>query len=127
MRHAARHPLRHRIACAFRAAAALFVLAALLAPVAAAGAVLADDLRDLADGATGLADNPDTPGPDLYAPIPWGDDIPDMPSLVALDVPISAAPFVGGVPVSTPVPELAASAPRMAREARVTSRGPPAA
>jgi hypothetical protein len=74
-----------------RTAAALLT-AALLAPVLGAGAVLADDLRDLAADNTGLADNPDTPGPDLYAPRGWGADIPDMPSLLVLDTPADAAP-----------------------------------
>src|SRR5664279_6355023 len=80
-----RHLSRMRQSAARTAAA--FLTAALLAPVLGAGAVLADDLRDMAAGNTGLADDPETPGPDLYAPRVWGTDIPDMPSLVVLDAP----------------------------------------
>src|SRR5450830_450578 len=80
--------------------AAAFLIAALLAPVLGAGAVLADDLRDMVAGNTGLADDPETPGPDLYAPRGWGADIPDMPSLVVLDAPatetLSEAPLAVG-------------------------------
>jgi hypothetical protein len=68
--------------------ACLLVLA-YLAPVVGAGAVLADDLRDVAALSTGLADNPDTPGPDLMHPRDWGRDIPDMPSLVVAGTPSS--------------------------------------
>ncbi len=105
---------------------ALLLVGALLAPVAGAGAVLADDLRDMAEGSTGLADNPATPGPDLYAPRVWGTDIPDMPSLVVLDAPIDAPPLRAPLasarsadaprPVAAPVPS--------ARP--VSVRGPPA-
>src|SRR5450830_2148042 len=80
------HRLSRMRQSAARSAAA-FLLATLLAPVFGAGAVLADDLRDMAAGDTGLADNPETPGPDLYAPRVWGTDIPDMPSLIVLDAP----------------------------------------
>jgi hypothetical protein len=110
---------------AARSAAAL-LLAALLAPVLGAGAVLADDLRDMAAGNTGLADNPDTPGPDLYAPRPWGDDIPDMPSLLVLDAPADAAPAAAPRPVATAPAahrDLASCAPA---PRGIAARGPPA-
>jgi len=106
-------------------AAAAFLTAALLAPVLGAGAVLADDLRDMAAGNTGLADNPDTPGPDLYAPRVWGTDIPDMPSLIVLDAPADFSwpvqPGEGG--------RLPASGhdliPRCSRSRDLSTRGPP--
>ncbi len=99
------------------------LVAALLAPVAGAGAGLCDQLRDLA----GPTDNPDTPGPDFYGVTHWGDDIPDLPAPSALDVPLAAALLGSGVPISAPVPEQAASAPRTTRETELASRGPPAA
>ncbi len=99
------------------------LVAALLAPVAGAGAGLCDALRDMA----GPTDNPQTPGPDVYGVTAWGDDIPDLPAPSALDVPLSRATLDGGVPLSAPVPEQAASAPRTARENELASRGPPAA
>jgi hypothetical protein len=106
-------------------AAATFLLVALLAPVLGAGAVLADDLRDMAAGNTGLADDPETPGPDLYAPRVWGTDIPDMPSLVVLDAPaaetLPEAPRATG-PLSPATRDVAAPALR-ARE--ISARGPP--
>jgi hypothetical protein len=104
----------------------VILVAAFLAPVLGAGAVLADDLRDLAAGNTGLADNPETPGPDLYAPRAWGGDIPDMPSLLVLDTPIDAAPADVPRPVAqAPVPrrDLAPCSPA-ARP--LSARGPPA-
>ncbi len=110
---------------AARLAAALLV-AAFLAPVLGAGAVLADDLRDLAAGNTGLADDPDTPGPDLYAPRAWGADIPDMPSLLVLDTPVDAAPADAPRPIA-PAPvvhrDLAPCAPA---PRGIAARGPPA-
>lgn len=109
---------------AARSAAALLA-AALLAPIFGAGAVLADDLRDMFAGDTGLADNPETPGPDLYAPRPWGADIPDMPSLVVLDAPGDAArsetPRIAGTIILT-ARDLA---PRTARAREIAARGPP--
>ena len=118
-----RHLSRMRQSAA-RAAAA-FLTAALLAPILGAGAVLADDLRDMAAGNTGLADNPETPGPDLYAPRVWGTDIPDMPSLIVLDAPADVAwqhePAEGG--------SLPASGhdltPRPSRSRDLSTRGPP--
>ncbi|HTS03152.1 MAG TPA: hypothetical protein VMN04_11550 [Thermoanaerobaculia bacterium] len=110
---------------AARSATALLV-AALLAPVFGAGAVLADDLRDMAAGNTGLADNPETPGPDLYAPRIWGTDIPDMPSLLVLDAP--ADPAIPDVPRpvahAPAVPR--ALAPCAPAPRSITARGPPA-
>jgi hypothetical protein len=108
-----------------RLAAALLV-AAFLAPVLGAGAVLADDLRDLAAGNTGLADDPTTPGPDLYAPRTWGADIPDMPSLLVLDAPVDTAPEDAPRPI--------AQAPSAHRDLAtcnpaprgIAARGPPA-
>ena len=106
-------------------AAAAFLLAALLAPVLGAGAVLADDLRDMVKDNTGLADDPETPGPDLYAPRVWGTDIPDMPSLIVLDAPaaetVAEAPRAAGM-LSPAMRDLAPRAPR-ARE--ISARGPP--
>jgi hypothetical protein len=106
-------------------AAATFLLAALLAPVFGAGAVLADDLRDMFAGNTGLADDPETPGPDLYPARNWGADIPDMPSLVVLDAPasetLSERPRAAGT-LSQATKDLAPCAPR-ARE--ISARGPP--
>ena len=105
--------------------AAAFLTAALLAPVLGAGAVLADDLRDMAAGNTGLADDPETPGPDLYAPRVWGTDIPDMPSLVVLDAPatetLSETPQAAGT-LSTATRDLAPQAPR---SRAISARGPP--
>jgi hypothetical protein len=105
--------------------AAVVLLAALLAPVLGAGAVLADDLRDMAAGNTGLADDPETPGPDLYAPRVWGDGVPDMPSLLVLDAPAETAAGV--------VPSLVSTAPAARRDLAscapaphgITARGPP--
>jgi hypothetical protein len=106
--------------------AAAFLLAALLSPVFGAGAVLADDLRDLAAGNTGLADNPETPGPDLYTPRVWGTDIPDMPSLLVLDAPVDAAP----ADVPRPVAQAPAAhrdlAPCAPAPRSIAARGPPA-
>ena len=99
------------------------LVAALLAPVAGAGAGLCDALRDLA----GPTDNPETPGPDVYGVTNWDADIPDLPAPAALDVPLGLATLDGGVPLSSPVPEQAASAPRTARENELASRGPPSA
>lgn len=97
------------------------LVAALLAPVAGAGAGLCDALRDLA----GPTDNPETPGPDVYGVTTWGDDIPDLPAPSALDVPITAALLGRGVPLFSAVPEQAATAPRTPRESDLASRGPP--
>lgn len=110
---------------AARSAAALLA-AALLAPVFGAGAVLADDLRDLAADNTGLADNPDTPGPDLYAPRAWGSDIPDMPSLLVLDAPPDAAPADVSRPVSTTAAAQRDLAPCAPSPRGIAARGPPA-
>jgi hypothetical protein len=106
--------------------AAAHLVVALLAPVVGAGGVLADDLKDMAAGDTGLADNPDTPGPDLYAPLPWGSDIPDMPSLLDLDAPVDAPPVeapraVASVPAAEHDLAPCRPAPRLA-----AVRGPPA-
>jgi hypothetical protein len=105
--------------------AAAFLIAALLSPVVGAGAVLADDLRDMAADNTGLADNPETPGPDLYAPRVWGTDIPDMPSLIVLDAPADAAwrlePAEGG-PLLSSGHDLI---PRPSRPRDLSTRGPP--
>jgi hypothetical protein len=105
--------------------AAAFLLAALLAQVLGAGAVLADDLRDMAADNTGLADNPETPGPDLYAPRVWGTDIPDMPSLIVLDAPADAAwrlkPAYGS-PLIASGHDLI---PRPSRSRDLSTRGPP--
>lgn len=109
---------------AARSAAALLV-AALLSPVLGAGAVLADDLRDMVAGNTGLGDDPETPGPDLYAPRGYGADIPDMPSLVVLDAPaaesLSETPRAAGT-LSFAARDLAPEAPR-SRD--ISARGPP--
>jgi hypothetical protein len=106
-------------------AAAAFLLAALLAPVFGAGAVLADDLRDMVKDNTGLADDPETPGPDLYAPRVWGTDIPDMPSLIVLDAPaaetVAEAPRAAG----TLSPAMRDLAPRAPRAREISARGPP--
>jgi hypothetical protein len=106
-------------------AAAAFLTAALLAPVLGAGAVLADDLRDMAAGNTGLADNPETPGPDLYAPRVWGTDIPDMPSLIVFDAPADLAwrhEPAEGCPLPTSGHDLT---PRFSRSRDLSTRGPP--
>ena len=106
-------------------AAAAFLIAALLSPVLGAGAVLADDLRDMVKDNTGLADDPETPGPDLYAPRVWGTDIPDMPSLIVLDAPaaetLSEAPRAAG----TLSPVMRDLAPRALRAREISARGPP--
>jgi hypothetical protein len=115
-----------RIRRAIAGFATALLVAAFLAPVLGAGAVLADDLRDLAAGNTGLADDPNTPGPDLYAPRVWGADIPDMPSLLVLDTPVDAAPV--------DVPRPVAQAPAAHRDLAscspaprgIAARGPPA-
>ena len=109
---------------AARPAAALLA-AALLAPVLGAGAVLADDLKDLAAGNTGLADDPDTPGPDLYAPRPWGTDIPDMPPLLVLDAPADAVQADAPRPVA-PAPAVNGDlAPCAPAPRGIAARGPP--
>lgn len=110
---------------AARSAAALLV-AALLSPVFGAGAVLADDLRDLAAGNTGLADDPETPGPDLYAPRAWGGDIPDMPSLLVLDAPADAAPADTPRPVAAAPSAHRDLAPCAPAPRTIAARGPPA-
>jgi hypothetical protein len=109
---------------AARPAAALLI-AALLSPVLGAGAVLADDLRDMVKDNTGLADDPETPGPDLYAPRVWGTDIPDMPSLIVLDAP--AAKTLSEVPraAGTLSPATRDLAPCVLRAREISSRGPP--
>jgi hypothetical protein len=109
---------------AARPAAALLV-AALLAPVFGAGAVLADDLRDMAADSTGLADNPATPGPDLYAPRVWGTDIPDMPSLLVLDAPEEAALVQAPLPGAETVEPVRPFAVRAPSTRPVSVRGPP--
>jgi hypothetical protein len=105
--------------------AAAFLTAALLAPVLGGGAVLADDLRDMFANNTGLADDPETPGPDLYAPRGWGADIPDMPSLVVLDAPaaesLSETPLAAG----SLAPATRDIAPRAPRPRDISARGPP--
>lgn len=106
--------------------AALLLASALLAPVFGAGAVLADDLKDLAADNTGLADNPDTPGPDLYAPRPWGTDVPDMPSLLVLDAPADAAPADVPRPVAPAAAARGDLAPCAPAPREIASRGPPA-
>lgn len=110
---------------AARTAAALLV-AALLAPVLGAGAVLADDLRDLAAGNTGLADNPDTPGPDLYAPRDWGADIPVMPPLLVLDAPADAVLLEAPRPVAAVAAADRDLAPCAPTPRVIAARGPPA-
>ena len=109
---------------AARPAAALLV-AALLSPIFGAGAVLADDLRDLAADNTGLADNPETPGPDLYAPRHWGDDVPDMPSLLVLDAPSDAAPAAAPRPVAAAPSAHRDLAPCAPAPRGLAARGPP--
>ena len=105
--------------------AAAVVLFALLAPGIGAGAVLADDLHDMFAGNTGLADDPETPGPDLYPPRVWGADTPDMPSLVVLDAPadsaLSEAPCMEG----NLHPVARDHAPRAPRSREISARGPP--
>jgi hypothetical protein len=102
------------------------LIAALLAPVLGAGAVLADDLRDMAADSTGLADNPETPGPDLYAPRPWGNDIPDMPSLLVLDAPAEPAHADSLRPVALALTVSRDLAPCSPAPRGVSARGPPA-
>jgi hypothetical protein len=109
---------------AARFATALLV-AALLAPVFGAGAVLADDLRDMLAGDTGLADNPETPGPDLYAPRIWGTDIPDMPSLVVLDAPADCTHSENPRSVGALTPAARDLAPCTPRSREISARGPP--
>ncbi len=105
---------------------AAFLLAlALLAPVFGAGAVLADDLRDMAVGDTGLADDPATPGPDLYAPRPWGTDIPEMPSLLVLDAPEAVEGAPAPALLSPVVPARPDVAPCDPRPRAIAARGPP--
>jgi hypothetical protein len=106
-------------------AAAAFLLAALLAPVLGAGAVLAGDLRDMGAGNTGLADDPETPGPDLYAPREWGADIPDMPSLVVLDAPAAETLSETPRPAGTLSPAARDLAPQAPRPRDISARGPP--
>ena len=108
-----------------RRLATAVLVAALLAPVVEAGAVLADDLRDMAAGSTGLADDPDTPGPDLYAPRVWGTDIPDMPSLVVLDAPASSATLSFHLPLTEPCAEAPVSAAHLSTSREIAARGPP--
>ncbi len=110
---------------AARPAAALLV-AALLSPVFGAGAVLADDLKDLGANNTGLADDPETPGPDLYAPLPWGADVPDMPSLLVLDAPVSAAPADVPRPAAPALNADRDLAPCAPAPRGIAVRGPPA-
>jgi hypothetical protein len=100
---------------------------ALLAPVVEGGAVLADDLRDMLADSTGLADNPDTPGPDLYAPLHWDDGIPDMPSLIVLDEPTTALVFVSRPAAAARVHESLPSCPARVATREISNRGPPAA
>ncbi|MFI5197194.1 MAG: hypothetical protein ACHQJD_01120 [Thermoanaerobaculia bacterium] len=109
---------------AARSAAALLI-AALLSPVLGAGAVLADDLRDMVKDNTGLADDPETPGPDLYAPRVWGTDIPDMPSLVVLDAPAAETLSEEPRAVGTISPATRDLAPCTLRAREISSRGPP--
>ena len=105
---------------------ALLLTGALLAPVVGAGAVLADDLRDMAEGSTGLADNPETPGPDLYAPLAWGTDIPDMPSLIVLDAPHDFSVILAPLGVSQAPDAPRPAAASIPSACTVSVRGPPA-
>lgn len=105
--------------------AAALLVAALLAPIFGAGAVLADDLRDMAAGNTGLADNPETAGPDLFAPRLWGGDIPDMPSLLVLDAPSDAAPADAPRPVSAAPAAHRDLSPCPPEPRGLAARGPP--
>ena len=109
---------------AARPAAALLV-AALLSPIFGAGAVLADDLRDMVAGNTGLADDPETPGPDLFAARLWGGDIPDMPSLLVLDAPSDAAPADAPRPVSAAPAAHRDLSPCAPAPRGLAARGPP--
>ena len=111
-----------RIAARFAAA---FLIAAFLAPVLGAGAVLADDLRDMAANNTGLADDPETPGPDLYAPRPWGDDVPDMPSLLVLDAPADATNAFEPRPIEAVVSASRDLSPCDPSPRAISARGPP--
>ncbi len=97
------------------------LVAALLAPVAGAGAGLCDALRDMA----GPTDNPETPGPDVYGVTNWDDGIPDLPDPAALDVPLAEAVDSPGVPLAAAVPEEAPPPPRTTHERPLASRGPP--
>jgi hypothetical protein len=105
--------------------AAASLIAALLAPVLGAGAVLADDLRDMFADNTGLADDPETPGPDLYAPRVWGADIPDMPSLIVLDAPAAKAHSEAPQAAGTLSPATRDLATCVLRAREISSRGPP--
>ncbi len=87
--------------------------------------MLADDLKDLAAGNTGLSDDPETPGPDLYAPRPWGDDVPDMPSLLVLDAPADAAEAFEPRPVEPVVPACRDLSPCDPNARAIAARGPP--
>jgi hypothetical protein len=109
---------------AARPAAALLV-AALLSPIFGAGAVLADDLRDMVAGNTGLADDPETAGPDLFAPRLWGGDIPNMPSLIVLDAPSDAAPADAPRPVSAAPAAHRDLSPCAPAPRGLAARGPP--
>ena len=104
--------------------ACLLVLA-FLAPVLGAGAVLADDLREMAGASTGLADNPDTPGPDLMHPRDWGRNIPDMPSLVVAGAPMSPLVLQETRPQVGRVVELRICSQISTPIRGVASRGPP--
>lgn len=108
-----------------RPLAVVLLLGAFLAQAAGAGAVLADDLRDLASGSTGLADNPDTPGPDLYAARVHADDIPDMPPLLLLGTREESITLVGWAGATAPVSDARLGRPRHEAVPRPLDRGPP--
>jgi hypothetical protein len=96
------------------------LLCALFTPVLGAGAELADDLADLASP----TDDPKTPCPDLYGGRNL--DIPDMPELVAMALPISIG--VLAEPVTEPLCTVSFAPSAVSRDVEPGSnpRAPPA-
>lgn len=115
--------LRRLVACS----ASLLAVLALLAQTVGAGAVMADDLRDIFDQEAAPADNPATPGPDLFPARAFDTSIPVMPPLVAADLPEGRQAVYSTLPAAFDAPH-EAPAPAMASPelGPFSGRGPPA-
>ena len=101
----------------------LALLGALLAPVAWSGPIWADDFTD--DVAP--TDNPDTPGPDVYAN--WKVDIGvlSMPNLVVTAPAMSATPVLSTGPASVETRAVEPDLDALSAPSTRSSRAPPAA
>ena len=106
---------------ALRKIPVLALLGALLAPVAWSGPIWADDFTD----DVSPSDNPDTPGPDLYANWKVDIGIVSMPNLVTTAPAVSGKAVISSGPISVEArafePDLSALSSPPSR----SSRAPP--